>query len=259
MNDNPNIVSIAALIGDDSRAAMLTALLGGEAQTATELAGEAGITKQTASTHLAKLVEGGLVVVQAQGRHRYFQLASTDVSTLLEGLMGVAERTGAKRARRGPRDPALRKARVCYDHLAGELAVEVYASLSDRELIRLARSENGRDMLTLTVEGRDLFGDLGIDRGALGRARRPVCRPCLDWSARRHHLAGGLGKALLELCYSKRWAKRIVGTRVVHFTPRGEQALLAAFSAVEPTVVTRGSRPHRRERRRTIPARPSDV
>jgi DNA-binding transcriptional ArsR family regulator len=239
MSDSLSIVSIAALVGDESRAAMLTALLGGEAQTATELAGEAGITKQTASTHLAKLLEGGLVVVQAQGRHRYFQLASTDVSTLLEGLMDVAERTGAKRARWGPRDPALRKARVCYDHLAGELAVDVYASLSDRELIRLARSPNGRDTLALTAEGVALFEEMGIDLEGLGRARRPVCRPCLDWSARRHHLAGGLGKALLGLCYRKRWAKRTHGTRVVQFTPRGERELLAAFSVVEPRVTTR--------------------
>ena len=127
MENDQSIVKIAALVADESRAAMLDALMAGEALTATELASEAGITRQTASSHLAKLVAGDLVVVQTQGRHRYFQLASPDVAALLESLIGVAERTGASRPRRGPRDPELRRARVCYDHLAGELAVEVYA------------------------------------------------------------------------------------------------------------------------------------
>ncbi|MCZ6544793.1 MAG: winged helix-turn-helix domain-containing protein [Chloroflexi bacterium] len=233
MMDDPNIVEIAVLVADESRAAMLTALMGGEALTATELASEAAITRQTASSHLAKLVGGNLVVVQKQGRHRYFQLASRDVAALLESLTGVAERVGASHPRRGPRDPALHKARVCYDHLAGELAVRIYASLSDRGLIQLARSAERGDILSLTAGGRDLFEEIGMDLDVLGQSRRPICRPCLDWTARRHHLAGGLGKALLELCYARRWAKRIEGTRVVRFTSRGEQEFLAAFSLDE--------------------------
>ena len=121
MKDGPSIVRVAALIGDHARAEVLTALLADRALTATELAGIAGVTKQTISAHLGKLLEAGLIAVEHQGRHRYFRLADPDVAALLESLMGVAFRTGAVRLRSSPREPALRKARVCYDHLAGEL------------------------------------------------------------------------------------------------------------------------------------------
>src|SRR4051812_6976151 len=129
MKDGPNIVGIAALIGDHARAEILTALMSGMALTPTELAEIAGVTKQTVSSHLAKLVDAGLLDVQAQGRHRYYRLAGTDVAQLLESLMSVAFRTGAVRLRSSPREPALRKARVCYDHLAGELGVRLFESL----------------------------------------------------------------------------------------------------------------------------------
>src|SRR5262245_55365205 len=123
MKDGPSLVRIAALIGDTARAGMLTALMGGQALTATELAQVTNLTKQTASGHLAKLVEAELLAVEAQGRHRYFRLASPEVAELLESLAGLASRVGALPLQPGPRDPALRKARVCYDHLAGELGV----------------------------------------------------------------------------------------------------------------------------------------
>src|SRR5499427_4227849 len=126
MRDGPNIVRIAALVGDQARAEILTALMGGEALTATELADVAGVTKQTVSTHLSKLVDARLLAVESQGRHRYFRLAERDVAELLESLMGVAYRAGAVRFRSSPREPALRKARVCYDHLAGDLGVQLY-------------------------------------------------------------------------------------------------------------------------------------
>jgi DNA-binding transcriptional ArsR family regulator len=132
MKDGPSIVGIAALIGDHARAEVLTALMADRALTATELAGIAGVTKQTISAHLAKLVDAGLVAVDSQGRHRYFRLADRDVAHLLESLMGVAFRTGAVRARSSPREPALRRARVCYDHLAGEVGVRIYERLSER-------------------------------------------------------------------------------------------------------------------------------
>src|SRR5215510_1009680 len=123
MKDGPSIVGIAALIGDHARAEILTALMAGQALTATELAQVAGITKQTVSTHLGKLLDAQLLGVEVQGRHKYFRLAERDVAELLESLMGVAQRAGAVRVRTGPREPAMRKARVCYDHLAGELGV----------------------------------------------------------------------------------------------------------------------------------------
>lgn len=231
MSDGPNIVSIAALIGDQARAAMLTALMAGEALTATELATEANVTKQTASSHLAKLADAGLVVPRSQGRHRYFQLAAPDVARLLESLMGVAQRTGATRILPGPREPALRKARVCYDHLAGDIAVAVYDAFVRDRLLR--EEESGAEGVTveLTKKGRAFYDELDIDLDGMARSRRPICRACLDWSVRRHHLAGSLGAALLDYSYRKNWAKRVEGTRVVRFTPRSEQAFRAQFRA----------------------------
>src|SRR6188508_3111626 len=158
MKDGPNIVGIAALIGDHARAEVLTALMADRALTATELAGMAGVTKQTISAHLSKLVDAGLVAVESQGRHRYFRLADRDVAHLLESLMGVAFRTGAVRTVASPREPALRKARVCYDHLAGEVGVRIYERLSERGAL-MPRCDD----LELTSAGERLFGTLGID------------------------------------------------------------------------------------------------
>lgn len=221
MYDGPNIVPIAALIGDQARAAMLTALMSGEALTATELATEANITKQTASGHLSKLRDAELVVVASQGRHRYYQLANKDVADLLEKLMGVAERTGSRRVRPGPNDPALRNARVCYDHLAGTLGVELFDSLLQRKLIKTSKNSSE---LQLTKSGQAFFDSLGINTLSAPNSRRPVCRACLDWSVRRHHLAGVVGVSILDHCYERKWAKRLDGSRVVQFTQRGEAA-----------------------------------
>src|SRR5215470_5285439 len=136
MKEGPSIVRVAALVGDRARAETLTALMAGQALTATELAGAAGVTKQTISAHLAKLLAAGLLAVESQGRHRYFRLANRDVARLLESLMQVAHRTGAARLASSPREPALRKARVCYDHLAGELGVLAHDSLRERGMLR---------------------------------------------------------------------------------------------------------------------------
>jgi len=225
MKDGPNIVGIAALIGDHARAEILTALMTGQALTATELAQVAGVTKQTASAHLGKLLEAQLLAVEVQGRHRYFRLADRDVAQLLESLTGVAYRTGALRVRASPREPALRKARVCYDHLAGELGVLVYEGLQQQHVLR-----NGADGPVLTARGRAFCLDFGIDLKALQRQRRPMCRVCLDWSERRHHLAGALGTAVLDRCLEQGWARRAKGSRVVAFSAPGEKALRARFS-----------------------------
>jgi DNA-binding transcriptional ArsR family regulator len=218
MYDGPNIVPIAALLGDQARAAMLTALMSGEALTATELATEASITKQTASGHLSKLREAGLVQVASQGRHRYYQLAHKDIAQLLENLMGVAERTGSRRVRPGPNDPALRNARVCYDHLAGDLGVALFDSLLTRKYIKTTATNN----VTLTKSGESFFTSLGISITRPANSRRPICRACLDWSVRRHHLAGVAGASVLAFCFDKKWTKRQEGSRVVKFTQRGE-------------------------------------
>jgi DNA-binding transcriptional ArsR family regulator len=225
MEDGPHIAGIAALIGDRARAEILTALLAGQALTATELAAIAGVTKQTVSAHLSKLLDAGLLAVQSQGRHKYFRLADRDVAHVLEGLMGVAQRTGALRLKSSPREPALRKARVCYDHLAGELGVLALDSLEKRRLVRRAG-----DGIELTKNGREFCGSLGLGVDANGRHRRALCRPCLDWSVRRNHLAGALGAALLAKCYERGWAKRVPGTRVVQFSPAGERAFRECFT-----------------------------
>lgn len=220
MKDGPNIVTIAALIGDHTRADILTALMGGQALTATELAHHTGVTKQTLSSHLAKLTEANLLAVDSQGRHRYFRLADEDVARLMEQMMGVAFRAGALRLRTSPREPALRKARVCYDHLAGDLGVLVYDALVKRKLLSIVRGQP-----ELLPAGHKVFAELGIEPQSLVTSRRPLCRACLDWSARRHHLAGALGAALLQHCLRRGWAKRDPASRVVKFSAQGEQAL----------------------------------
>jgi len=224
VKDGPSIVGIAALLGERARADILTALMAGPALTATELAAEAGVTKQTASAHLAKLLDARLVAVESQGRHRYFRLADRDVAELMEKLMGVAYRAGAVRLRTSPREPALRKARVCYDHLAGNLGVRLYDALLEAHLV--SPSTTG---LMLSRKGRRSFEGFGIDVEALARLRRPLCRACLDWSERRHHLAGALGAALLARFVALGWARMAQGSRVVAFSPPGERALRERF------------------------------
>lgn len=225
MKDGPNIVGIAALIGDHARAEILTALMTGQALTPTELAQVAGVTKQTVSTHLAKLVDASLLAMESQGRHRYFRLANRDVAHLLESLMGVAYRAGAVRIRSSPREPALRKARVCYDHLAGELGVRVFDSLEQRRFLR-----TGADGPVLTSQGQQFLLSVGIDVRVLARQRRTLCRACLDWSMRRNHLAGAVGAAVLDRCLDLGWARRAKDSRVVSFTASGEKSFRERFS-----------------------------
>jgi DNA-binding transcriptional ArsR family regulator len=224
MKEGPDIATVAALMGDPGRANMLTALMAGQALTAGELAREAGVTAQTASSHLAKLQAGGLIVGRKQGRHSYYALSGEDVAGALEALMGLAARTGHNRVRTGPRDPALRRARVCYDHLAGELAVGMLENLRARGLV-IETAET----LSLTPTGRTFMEALGLDLDTVGGTRRPLCKGCLDWSVRRTHLAGALGAALLRRFYALGWASRETGTRLVTFTPRGLQAFREIF------------------------------
>jgi DNA-binding transcriptional ArsR family regulator len=218
---------VASLVGDPARANMLTALMNGRALTASELAQEAGITPQTASSHLSKLEAGGLIEQEKQGRHRYYRLADPDVGGVLEGLAALAARAGHMRVRTGPKDPALRRARVCYDHLAGDLGVQMLDSLRRQKLVRQHKHD-----IELTSEGeRFLASTLQIDADALAHPRRPVCKACLDWSERRHHLAGTLGAALLKRFTELKWAARdpTPGSRVVQFTRQGEKRFAALF------------------------------
>lgn len=208
MHEGPIISRIAALIGDPARANILVALMDGRALTVTELAQAAGVTVQTASGHLAKLGDALLTTTEKQGRHRYIRLSGPDIAQVLEGLMGLAERTGAVPVRSGPRDMALRTARMCYDHLAGERGVELYDLTIRKELI-----SGGNDLL-ITPAGYRVFSEFGINMAALVQRRRPVCLACLDWSERRHHLGGALGAAIFNAFVERNWATRKSG-RVV--------------------------------------------
>ncbi|MEE3047324.1 MAG: winged helix-turn-helix domain-containing protein [Pseudomonadota bacterium] len=218
MKEGPDIARVAALLGDPARANMLTALMGGRALTAAELAQEAGVTPQTASSHLAKLESGQIVVPRKQGRHRYFTLSGPDIVEALEVLMGIANRVGHNRVRTGPKDPELRKARVCYDHLAGDMGVALFDGLIKGKLI-----ENTVNGVGLTDAGVAFSDKFGIDLEALRRKRRPLCRECLDWSARQSHLAGSFGAAMLDRFYELGWARRVAESRIVRFERDGER------------------------------------
>src|SRR3954468_17362220 len=163
MKAGPDIALVASLVGDPARCNMLTALMSGRALTASELAQEAGVTPQTASSHLAKLEGGGLIEPERQGRHRYYRLTGSDVAGVLEGLAGLAARAGHLRLRTGPKDPALRRARVCYDHLAGDLGVQMLDSMKKQRLVR-----HSQQAIELTAEGtRFMAKALQIDAAAL--------------------------------------------------------------------------------------------
>lgn len=225
MKDGPDLARVGALVGDPARANMLSALLHGGALTASELALEAGVTLPTASSHLAKLVEGGLLTPSSQGRHRYYRLSGHEVAAMLEVIGVVAETMGPRRVRPGPRDKAMREARVCYDHLAGELAVALF----DRLMVRGILVVDG-DRLALAPEGTGFFRALGIEPSS-GKSRRPLCRACLDWSERRSHLAGALGAAVLDDVLARNWARREAKSRAIRFTPPGRRAFEALYLA----------------------------
>jgi DNA-binding transcriptional ArsR family regulator len=231
MKAGPDIAMVAALVGDPARANMLTALMTGRALTASELAHQAGVTPQTASSHLAKLEAGGMIEPEKQGRHRYYRLTDPDVAGVLEGLAGLAARAGHMRVRTGPKDPELRRARICYDHLAGDLGVQMLDSMKKQRLVR-----QNKQAIELTAEGgRFLAKTLQISTEALAHPRRPVCKACLDWSERRHHLAGTLGAAMMARFTELKWAARdeTPGSRVVNFSRTGEKRFAALFGAGE--------------------------
>lgn len=224
VKEGPDISRVAALIGDPARANILTALMTGKALTATELAGEAGVTLQTTSGHLAKLEAGGLITARKQGRHKYISLASPQVASALEALMGLAAGQGETRARTGPKDAAMRQARVCYNHLAGTRGVQMYDALHRAG----ALLQEGED-LTLTAQGAALVTAFGIDLDALQSNRIPLCRTCLDWSERRTHLAGSLGRAMLARMEGQGWLRRDMNSRAIVFNAAGVRAFDAAF------------------------------
>jgi DNA-binding transcriptional ArsR family regulator len=212
------IAEIAALAGDPARANILTALLDGRAMTATELAYAARVTPQTTSAHLAKLVEAGLIPATPSGRHRYFRLASSRVAQMLESIVAVA---GDNRPRFRPLSRLavqLRAARVCYDHLAGQLGVRIAEAMTQRGYLVL-EDDGGR----VTEAGTRFLWDLGVDTHIAGKGRRHLCRACLDWTERRPHIGGAIGAALAERWLALGWIKREKDSRAVTVTPAGER------------------------------------
>jgi len=220
----PSLAEVAALVGNPARANMLTALLDGRALTASELAYAGGVAPQTASGHLAKLNEGRLLALAKQGRHSYYRLASPLIARMLESIMAVAADGPSRYQPRWRGGDALRNARTCYDHLAGRLGVALADALVERD--RVALSDDGG---IVTPEGEEFFLGFGIDLGERGRSRRPFCRPCLDWSERRTHLAGTLGAALAARFFELGWITRIRDTRAVLVTDTGRRGFSETF------------------------------
>jgi DNA-binding transcriptional ArsR family regulator len=218
MSYDPNLAAVAALIADPARAMMLLALIDGRALPAGELAYAAGITPQTASTHLARLTDGGLLIVEQEGRHRYYRLTGPHVAQAMEQLAAIRPATPVRRKAKSPAAKRLDLARCCYDHLAGKLGVAVAAALSERNLL----VSTGDKRLTVTADGAQWFAGLGIDVSALRPGVRGIARQCLDWTEREHHVAGPLGRRLLGTFYDAGWLRKSASPRLLEVTPRGE-------------------------------------
>jgi DNA-binding transcriptional ArsR family regulator len=223
---DPNVAAVAALIADPGRAAMLLALLDGELLPASQLAARAGVSPTAASAHLAKLVGGGLLLVERSGRQRLYQVTGPDVGRALEALAAIAAPPRIVALAQGTQVARLHAARSCYDHLAGRLGVAVTDALVAKRAIV---AEAGRTY-RITRRGRTFFAEFGIDLGAIEDARRPVARQCIDWSEHRAHLAGGLGAALRECCFERAWIERVPGNRAVRVTRAGRVAFEKHFA-----------------------------
>jgi DNA-binding transcriptional ArsR family regulator len=216
VNGEADLASIGSLLADDARASMILTLLGGDGIPAGELARRAGVSPSGASAHLKRLREGGLITQERAGRHRYFRLASAEVAEALESLAHVAPVRRVSSFRESEATRALKRARTCYDHLAGELGVGVADALVGCGV--LTRTDAA---FALTDEGTRWFGGLGIDVDAIAASRRSFARACVDWSERRPHLAGSLGAALADVFFARKWIRRLPGGRAVAVTPDG--------------------------------------
>jgi DNA-binding transcriptional ArsR family regulator len=210
--DVTSITHVAGLIGEPGRIRMLTMLLDGNRHSASELAMAADVSAQTASSHLAKLLSGGLVVCERQGRQRLFRLSNHDVAVAIESLGALAHRPQTDAM------PEIRFARSCYDHLAGALAI----ALRDR-LLQQGALRHHQDAFVVTREGSELLGDLEIRVEALRRLRRSFAHSCLDWTERHHHIGGAVGAALLARFLEMNWLARVRGTRALRVTHEGER------------------------------------
>ncbi|WP_304459557.1 ArsR/SmtB family transcription factor [Alicyclobacillus sendaiensis] len=230
MHGYPNLAQIASLIADPSRAVMLSALLGGEALTAGELARVAHIKPQTASGHLAKLVDSGLLVHEVHGRYHYYRLANEYIARALEALNAVAPLKPVRSLKESDNVRSLCFARMCYDHIAGQLGVSVVEKM---QTLGYLQDDGDRDY-HVTEMGTRWLGDIGINVSDVREARRYFARKCMDWSERRHHLAGALGAAIARRMKELGWIVQISGTRALRVTTLGKSELEALFSIEIP-------------------------
>jgi len=218
-----NLVEVAALVGDTARATILAALMGGQALTGSELAYLARVSRPTASEHLVKLTQARLVSVTRQGRYRYYRIASPLVARMIESIIAVAAIEVPSRYQpRSIQDDALRFARTCYDHLAGQVGVAITDALVANGHIVL-----GEDGGEVTTAGARFLTGFGADLRP--RGRRTFCRPCLDWSERRYHVAGLVGAAIWHRCLELGWLTRQRDTRALRLTAAGKAGLLDTF------------------------------
>jgi DNA-binding transcriptional ArsR family regulator len=221
---------VAALMGDPARASMLQLLMDGRAHTASELALTAGVTAQTASGHLGRMVEASLLAARAQGRNRFYRLASGEVAHAIESLMALAgtRQPPASKSAAWRRDPDLRFCRTCYDHLAGQVGMVVTDALTQHGHLE---PKGPRDW-KLTPSGELFCTRLGVDvEGARSAQSRHFARQCLDWSERRPHISGALGSAIADTFFKKGWAERLRRGRTVRLTDSGRRALTSQFGA----------------------------
>lgn len=237
---HPNSFSgTAFLIADPARAAMLTTLLDGRALPAGELAHAAGVTAQTASTHLAKLLEGGLLAMETEGRHRYFRLAGAHVAQALEHLAAITP-AAARRTTPSPKVRELGFCRCCYDHLAGQVGVAVTQALQSHGYLLPMPDKQ----YEVTTAGIAWFGGVGLDVHGIRPTRRGLARQCLDWTERTHHLAGPLGVQLLRRLCDAGWMMRSRNSRAVLVTPKGWQELHQRLGMDEATVRSEAAHRH---------------
>jgi DNA-binding transcriptional ArsR family regulator len=221
------MAEVASLVGDPARANILCALLGGRALTATELSFAAGVSPQTASGHLGKLLAARLVLLMKQGRHRYYRLAGPHIGHMLESIMAVALTAPPRFQPTSKRDGTLRRARTCCDHIAGLLGVRLAERLSEREFVIL-----GAEAGEVTPEGEDFLAELGIDLTAARTKRRVFCRPCVDWTERVPHIGGSVGAALASRCFEMNWIERVGDSRALTITPSGRHGLREKFGLI---------------------------
>ncbi|MGS5018228.1 ArsR/SmtB family transcription factor [Paenibacillus sp. JJ1683] len=225
MSTQSNVAMIASLVSEPSRAAILTALLDGRFHTASELAHMAGIKPQTASFHLAKMTEAQVITVEKQGRHRYYGIQDPEVAQVMESLLSIAPPVPIKSFKQASENEAIRLARTCYDHVAGHLGVQIMSFFMQKGIL----SED-QDELHITQQGEIFFADFQINLKNTKQKRRSFSHKCLDWSERRHHLAGALGSALLDRLFELHWVEHLPTTRAIRITAEGKRGFKEVFS-----------------------------